>query len=141
MLVLYTCKVCETRSARQISKLGYSHGSVLLRCPGCKNLHLLSDHLGWFDDDAHDAESLLKARGELVRRGALAAGPDSNVFELTESDLRVLSSSTKSVRDGGKGEEVEVVAAQGVMADRAREREAEKREKRLAKQEGVGKGE
>jgi hypothetical protein len=124
MLVLYTCRVCDTRSARQISKQGYHKGSVVVRCPGCKNLHLLSDHLGFFDDDHVDAESLLVARGELVRRGAVAAGADSHVFELTDADRRVLLSTTKSVRDAGQGEEVEVLAASGVMADRRKDREA-----------------
>lgn len=41
----FTCKQCNTRSSHKISKQGYHHGTVLINCPGCKNRHLISDHL------------------------------------------------------------------------------------------------
>lgn len=114
MIMMYTCKVCETRSARQISKLGYYHGSVVVRCPGCKSLHLISDHLGWFEDNTVDAETLLRERGEAVRGGRLAAGADANVIELSELDLKVLRSKGKSVRIKD-GEELDVLPMHNVM--------------------------
>ena len=47
----FTCKKCQTRSSHRVSKQGYYHGTVLITCPGCKNRHLISDHLkvriGW----------------------------------------------------------------------------------------------
>ena len=111
MIMLYTCRICETRSARQISKLGYYHGSVIVRCPGCKNLHLISDHLGWFDDNKHtNAETLLQQRGEAVRKGLIQEGKDEFVIELTEADRKVLQSRTKSVRLTDE-KEIEIVSA------------------------------
>ena len=52
MIAMFTCKVCETRTARTISKNSYTRGTVLVRCPGCRNTHLLADHLGFLDDNS-----------------------------------------------------------------------------------------
>jgi protein import protein ZIM17 len=41
----FTCTPCGTRSTHRISKQGYHHGSVLIACPGCRNRHVISDHL------------------------------------------------------------------------------------------------
>ena len=99
MLAVYTCKVCETRSARRISKSAYEKGSVLLCCPGCKKLHVLSDHLGYFDDATVDAAKILEERGETVRR---LSNSDALLELLTEDDLKVFRSVTKgvSLKDG-----------------------------------------
>uniref|UniRef100_A0AAV1T9J1 DNL-type domain-containing protein n=1 Tax=Peronospora matthiolae TaxID=2874970 RepID=A0AAV1T9J1_9STRA len=82
LVMVYTCSVCETRSAKTISKHAYDKGVVLIRCPGCENLHLVADRLGWFEDDDTDVESLLAQKGEQVRFVT-----EENVLELTENDI------------------------------------------------------
>ncbi|GLE05995.1 hypothetical protein PINS_up015206 [Pythium insidiosum] len=80
--MLFTCTVCNTRSAKTISKHAYYKGVVLARCPGCENLHLIADRLGWFEDESTDVESMLKQRGENVK-----VVTHENVLELTEEDI------------------------------------------------------
>ena len=41
----FTCKPCSARSTHRISQHGYHRGTVLITCPGCKNRHVISDHL------------------------------------------------------------------------------------------------
>jgi hypothetical protein len=78
----FTCSVCDTRSVKKISKQGYHHGVVVVRCPGCQNRHLIADHLGVFEDKGWDIEKFLTESGGDVKR----VGEDG-VFELTEQDI------------------------------------------------------
>ena len=95
------------------AQVAYTTGVVLVRCPGCRNLHLVADHLGYFDDGdgvasgggrrsggggGIDVESIMRARGEAVRTGRIGnGGADAFVTELTPADAAVLASPTKSV--------------------------------------------
>lgn len=76
MAIVFTCDVCQTRSAKQFTERSYLHGVVIVRCPGCQNLHLIADRLGYFDDGGWDLEKIAQLRGESVRTIT-----DGDVFE------------------------------------------------------------
>lgn len=87
LAIVYTCKVCNTRSAKQFTEQAYHHGVVLVRCPGCENLHLIADRLGMFEDRGEDGkgwdvEKALADAGENVK-----AVSNDNVLELTLDDV------------------------------------------------------
>ncbi len=56
---------------------------VIITCPGCKNNHLIADHLGYFDDDSSTIEKLMEAKGQVVTRQIV----DANVIDMTEEEL------------------------------------------------------
>lgn len=69
LLIGFTCKVCNMRSHRTMSKQSYQRGIVLVECGGCKSRHVIADHLGWFEQrgEAKTVEEMLAARGETIK--------------------------------------------------------------------------
>ncbi|KAL3695696.1 hypothetical protein R1sor_009772 [Riccia sorocarpa] len=80
LAMLFTCTVCETRSAKTMSRASYETGVVIVRCPGCKNLHLIADRYGWFGEKG-GVEDFLAEKGIDVRTGSEAS------YEFTMDDL------------------------------------------------------
>jgi protein import protein ZIM17 len=68
MHIAFTCKICGTRSAHEMTKIAYTQGVVLVQCPGCEKQHLIADNLGWFGKDKQNIETILADKDERVRR-------------------------------------------------------------------------
>ncbi|KAJ3111812.1 hypothetical protein HDU96_005324 [Phlyctochytrium bullatum] len=71
LLIGFTCKVCNTRSHKTMTKQAYERGVVIIQCDGCKNRHLIADHLGWFDTTQGPLgtiEEIMARKGEGVVR-------------------------------------------------------------------------
>lgn len=77
----FTCRKCAERSSHQISKQGYHHGTILITCPGCKNRHLISDHLKIFSDTSITLEDILKEKGQMMKKGHLGAEGDVEFWD------------------------------------------------------------
>lgn len=65
----FTCKACSTRSSHRMSKQGYHHGTILITCPGCKNRHLIADHLKVCDSSFESRMRQLLTHLDLLRQG------------------------------------------------------------------------
>lgn len=62
----FTCGVCEVRVAKNFTKHAYEKGVVIIRCHGCRNLHLIADNLGFTGHEMKNVEQLAAERGENV---------------------------------------------------------------------------
>lgn len=83
LMIAFTCKKCDTRSSHTMSKQAYTKGTVLIKCPGCSNRHLIADHLKIFNDNRITIEDILKAKGESVSQTT-----DDLVFEDIPDSLK-----------------------------------------------------
>lgn len=77
----FTCRKCLHRSSHRITKQAYHFGTTLVTCPGCKNRHLISDHLKIFSDKNITVEDILKEKGQLLRKGRLGEDGDVEFYD------------------------------------------------------------
>nr|OQO29979.1 hypothetical protein B0A51_02671 [Rachicladosporium sp. CCFEE 5018] len=77
----FTCKECQERSSHRITKQAYHHGTVLVTCPGCKNRHLIADHMKIFSDKKITLEDIMREKGEYITKGALGADGDIEFYD------------------------------------------------------------
>jgi mitochondrial protein import protein ZIM17 len=102
----FTCKPCGHRSSHRITKQGYHHGTVLIQCPGCKDRHVIADHLRVFLDQKSTLEDILAKKTtegtpltDLVKRGQLGIRQGAMVGNEGEEDIEFWEDGTETMHE------------------------------------------
>lgn len=106
LAIVFTCTICNTRSAKQFTEKAYKYGVVMAMCPGCNNKHLIADNLSMFDDEK-GGWSIEKAMAKMGQN--VTTVTNDNVLELTldqwvgeEKLQEVTDSIADEPKDNGK---------------------------------------
>ena len=83
--IVFTCTVCDTRSAKQFTENSYKNGVVVVQCPGCNSKHLIADNLGMFSDQEEGGWNIEKGMEKLGRQDNIKVVND--VLELSVEDV------------------------------------------------------
>ena len=81
---LANCR-CQKRSQETFSKQAYHHGTIIIRCEGCRNLHLIADHLKIVSETKVELDDILQGK-VTIRRGVYIEDRGT-VVELGEPPL------------------------------------------------------
>jgi len=85
LAIVFTCTVCDTRSAKQFTENAYRNGVVIVQCPGCQNRHLIADNLGYFEEQEDGGWNIEKAMEKMGEHAKLVT--NDNVWELSVEDI------------------------------------------------------
>eukprot|EP00956_Cyclotella_meneghiniana_P034820 scaffold108453_cov38-Cyclotella_meneghiniana.AAC.1 len=85
----YTCKICNTRNSIKVTRIAYRKGTVIAKCKGCNNKHLIADNLNWlngfdYDSGERNIEQFMENRSEESEcaNEDLVMRVDKEVFDL-----------------------------------------------------------
>jgi hypothetical protein len=93
LFLQFTCGPCDTTVQKMVTRHSYERGVVIVRCDGCENLHLIADHLGWFEDESRTIEDIVASKGGSVARGSI---DESTARRLVEQ---------RTVKNAGRGKD------------------------------------
>jgi hypothetical protein len=102
LAIVFTCTICNTRSAKQFTEQAYRHGIVIVRCPGCEKQHLIADNLSMFSDSDEDGFNIETAMAKLGQ--SVTTVTDDNLFELTLEQI-VGTEALKEATEQSKGDD------------------------------------
>eukprot|EP00741_Cyanophora_paradoxa_P019539 tig00021127_g18861.t1 len=71
--LMFTCKICDTRSSKMVNRLSLQQGICIIKCDGCDKRHIMADNLGWYGDrrsfeqTGHEAGGVSRVNEEVYR--------------------------------------------------------------------------
>lgn len=78
---------------------------MLITCPGCKNRHVIADHLRIFTDKSTTLEDIMKEKGGSFKKGQVGAGEDGDVEFWEDGTV-----TTREIKAEEGGEETKGIA-------------------------------